>query len=121
MNTIRCPEEALSADFGDTVIDSVAENPDFRVTPNQEAILLETCHPDHTGHVYIRDVAGLAEIYRQEHSLSADGVGGTVTFSPEFKEGSQSPMRTVKLYACDMETGGSLTPDVLKTVPPGWD
>jgi hypothetical protein len=117
MNIIRCPEEALSADFGDIVIDSVAENLDFRVTLNQEAILLETCHPDNTGHVYIRDVAGLAEIYRQEHSLSADGVGGTVTFSLEFKEGAQSLTRTVKLYACDMETGSSLTPDVLKPVP----
>jgi hypothetical protein len=119
MNIIRCPEEALSADFGDIVIGNVASRLDFTVAINQDTVLLETYWPDNAGAVYIRDMDALAGIYRQAISLDEDmaPTNTTVTLSLALKEGTQTLNRTVKLYACDLETAGTLTPDILKRMP----
>jgi hypothetical protein len=119
MNITGCPAEALSADFGDITVTGVSERLDFKVTFEQKEILQETYYPDSAGAVYIRDLALLADMYRPDDILSEDAayISGTVTLSLEFKEGNQVQAKTVSLYACEVETGGTLTPAQLKNIP----
>jgi hypothetical protein len=119
MNIIRCPEQALGADFGDIVIGNIIEKMDFIVTLHQEVILIETYFPDREGNVYIRDMHLLSETYRQENALSADITSdvGTITFNLEFREFGQTITRNVKIYTGDVETAGALTPDTLIKIP----
>jgi hypothetical protein len=119
MNIVRCPEQALSADFGDIIINNVSEKLDLKITFNQAEILMETYYPDSAGFIYIRDIALLADMYRPEPVLSADttNITGTITFNLEFKEDAQTLSKTVKLYGCELETAGTLTPDLLKNIP----
>jgi hypothetical protein len=118
MNITGCPAEALSADFGDITVTGVSEKLDFKVTFEQKEILQETYYPDSTGTVYIRDLALLADMYRPDDILPEEVyISGTVTLSLEFREGNQSQAKTVSLYACEVETGGTLTPALLKNIP----
>jgi hypothetical protein len=119
MNILNCPAEALSADFGDIVIGNVSGKLDFKVSLGGKEILLESYSPDSTGFVYIRDMALLADMYRPENNLPEEtaSLNGSLTLALEFREGSQTLTRNVKIYACDLETDGTLMPENLKNIP----
>jgi hypothetical protein len=119
MTITRCPEEGLSADYGDIIVTGVSDKLDFTVNYASVDILTETYYPDNAGAVYIRDIALLADMYRPENALSAETTSdaGAVAFSLQFKNGSQTVTRNIKLYACETETAGTLTPSVMKIIP----
>jgi hypothetical protein len=111
MNIIRCPQQALSADYGDIILNGLPQagqiigagndggdfgffisvedaSVGFEVTCNNEVILTETYSPDKAGFIHIRDMASLAYMYIRENNLSenADSNAGAITFNLKFEE-----------------------------------
>ena len=119
MQIIRCPNQALSADFGDIVIGNVAAAMDFTVSIGGTVVLNESYFPDNNGYIYIRDMAQLAELYRDKRPLSPNysTALGYISFELLFSEGSQSISRSVQIYICEAETAGTLNVTDLETMP----
>jgi hypothetical protein len=118
MNILRCPSQALSADFGDIIVGGISEKLFFNVIFGSEIILSETYFPDMDGVVHIRDMAPLAEIYREKTSLTPLGntISGAITFTLQFIE-TETLTKSITLYACAAETAGTLTVAHLQAMP----
>jgi len=119
MNILRCPDYALSADLGDIIIGDVTQHIDFKVTYKKEVILQESYFLDNNGQVYIRDMALLADMYRQEILLlpENDVSAGVVTFNLQFVEGTEEITQDISIYICRSETSGTLIVDDLHLIP----
>lgn len=119
MNILRCPDYALSADLGDIIIGNVSQHIDFKVTYKNEVILQESYSPDNKGQVCIRDMALLADMYRQEIPLlpENDASAGVVTFNLQFVEDTQEITQELSIYICRAETAGTLIVDDLHLIP----
>jgi hypothetical protein len=125
MTITRCPETGLSADYGDIIVADISEKMNLKVTYNEEIILQEIYYPDNSGSVYIRDIALLADMYQQVNDLSTEITtdAGSITLSLDFTEIDaddevvETDTQDITLYACESETAGTLTLDVLKNIP----
>lgn len=119
MNEIRFPEEGLSADYGNIILDSVSDGVEAVVSIDGVEILHETFWPDTSGMVYIRDVGSLAMMYDHIRDISLDSGpdGESVVLDILLREGSAEIRKQVQMYRSDAESGGTLFYKRLKMMP----
>jgi hypothetical protein len=111
MNEVRFPEEGLSADYGDIILDSVSDGVEAIISIDGVEILHETFSPDTSGMVYIRDIGPLAMMYDHIRDISLDnGLDGeSVVLDILLREGSDEIGKQVRIYRSDAESGGTLS------------
>jgi hypothetical protein len=132
MNIDRCPEQGLSADYGDIILSGLPAGASvyLEISCNNAVILTEAYSSDQSGSIRIRDIAQLAGMYRQENNISADVTSdqGAVTLNLKLEERVKDPAsnnfqvittenRTITVFFCSVETAGTLTVEKLQTIP----
>jgi len=118
MNVV-CPETVLSAELDDIIVSDVSEKLDFEVSYQNEVILMETYFPDNNGKIFIRDIETLANMYLLNVELSENiiSTSGVVKFHLRFAEGEDVFEQDMSVYACYVETAGTLLADDLQLIP----
>lgn len=119
MVEVRFPASGLSAEYGDIVIGNVAGTVSVEVRHSGTLILSEIYSPDADGAIAIRDLGELAILYKPEIPFSFDnGLDGTiVSLTVTLTEGAQVIERVVAFYPSIVDFSGSLTVDLLKSIP----
>jgi len=125
---IVCPEIVLSAELDDIIVNDVSEKLYFEVSYQNEVILQETYFPDNDGKIFIRDIALLADSYLKDVELSESAISsaGVVKFHLKFEEIKKvnqeeqvihSIEPDLSVYACYVETAGTLLAEDLHLIP----
>lgn len=119
MKVTRFPVEDLSADYGDIIIESVADTLEAIISIGDNVILHEVYSADLHGKVYIRDVGTLAMVYNNINNIQlTDGIdGSSILLHITLKEGEETFSNDIRIYCCDAETGDSLAVSTLKRMP----